>query len=90
MYRGAFGAHVAAVLRRLRRLCAFHRAAHPATAAPPLQFIACSATLADPAEHFRHLTAAEACVVDDGPRFATGVSAWPVGHFQWPPTPNSP
>jgi DEAD/DEAH box helicase domain-containing protein len=42
-YHGVFGTHVALVLRRLRRLCA---------AGPPL-FIGCSATLANPEEHFR-------------------------------------
>lgn len=42
-YHGVFGTHVALVLRRLRRLC---------TAGLP-QFIGCSATLANPEEHFR-------------------------------------
>lgn len=41
-YRGVFGSHVANVLRRLWRVCAFH-GSHP-------QVIACSATIANPAE----------------------------------------
>jgi len=39
-YRGVFGSHLANVLRRLRRLCAFY-GSHPV-------FIACSATIANP------------------------------------------
>ena len=42
-YRGVFGAHVANLVRRLRRTCAFY-GARP-------QFILCSATIGNPAEH---------------------------------------
>ena len=42
-YRGVFGAHVANLIRRLRRICAFY-GARP-------QFILCSATIGNPAEH---------------------------------------
>lgn len=42
-YRGIFGSHVANVLRRLLRICAFH-GSRP-------QFILSSATIANPAEH---------------------------------------
>ncbi|MBI2396596.1 MAG: DEAD/DEAH box helicase [Xanthomonadales bacterium] len=42
-YRGVFGAHVANLVRRLRRICAFY-GARP-------QFILCSATIGNPAEH---------------------------------------
>lgn len=41
-YRGVFGSHFANLMRRLRRLCAFYNV-HP-------QFIACSATIANPKE----------------------------------------
>src|SRR5581483_8548137 len=41
-YRGVFGAHVAHILRRLRRACAFY-------GADP-QFLCCSATIANPEE----------------------------------------
>lgn len=42
-YRGVFGSHVANVLRRLRRICAFY-GARP-------QFILCSATIGNPRAH---------------------------------------
>ena len=41
-YRGVFGSHVANLVRRLRRICRFYRT-------DPV-FIACSATIANPAE----------------------------------------
>jgi DEAD/DEAH box helicase domain-containing protein len=47
-YRGVFGAHVAHILRRLRRACAFY-GAHP-------QFLCCSATIANPDELTARLT----------------------------------
>jgi DEAD/DEAH box helicase domain-containing protein len=56
-YRGLFGSHVAAVLRRLARLCD-HYGARP-------QFICCSATIANPSELVRWLTGRETSVVDD-------------------------
>jgi len=42
-YRGVFGSHLANVLRRLKRVCAFY-GANP-------QFILCSATIGNPKEH---------------------------------------
>lgn len=48
VYRGAFGAHVAGVVRRLFRLCRLYENAD-------LQVICCSATLANPVEHFWQL-----------------------------------
>ncbi|TAM12159.1 MAG: DEAD/DEAH box helicase [Rhodanobacter sp.] len=42
-YRGVFGSHLANVIRRLDRICAFY-GAHP-------QFILCSATIGNPREH---------------------------------------
>jgi DEAD/DEAH box helicase domain-containing protein len=56
-YRGLFGSHVAAVLRRLERLCR-HYGARP-------QFICCSATIANPRELVLNLTGRESAVVDD-------------------------
>lgn len=47
-YRGVFGSHLANVLRRLLRLCAFY-GSHP-------RFILCSATIANPEELARQLT----------------------------------
>jgi DEAD/DEAH box helicase domain-containing protein len=58
-YRGVFGAHVAAVLRRLRRICA-HYGADPA-------FALASATTADPAATAARLTGLEVEeVTEDG------------------------
>ena len=42
-YRGVFGSHLANVLRRLKRVCAFYGASP--------QFILCSATIGNPKEH---------------------------------------
>ncbi len=56
-YRGVFGAHVAQVMRRLRRICRQY-GSNP-------QFIACSATVANPDELMRALTGVDADVVDD-------------------------
>jgi DEAD/DEAH box helicase domain-containing protein len=47
-YRGVFGSHVANVLRRLKRVCAFY-GANP-------QFILCSATIGNPKAHAEALT----------------------------------
>lgn len=47
LYRGAFGAHVAGVLRRLLRVCLFYGRCP--------QFLCCSATIANPAEHMQRL-----------------------------------
>ncbi len=65
-YRGVFGSQVACVLRRLRRVCAMYQTSFPV-------FIATSATIANPAEHFELLTGLPATVVSDdgspaGPR----------------------
>jgi len=49
-YRGVFGSHVANVLRRLKRVCAFY-------GADP-QFILCSATIGNPREHCEALVGA--------------------------------
>jgi DEAD/DEAH box helicase domain-containing protein len=56
VYRGVFGSQVGCVLRRLRRICA-------AYGSKP-QFIACSATIANPAQHVETLTGIRPRVVD--------------------------
>lgn len=56
MYRGAFGAHVSHVLRRLLRVCA-QLGSHP-------QLIAASATIGNPDELARLLTGRQPVVID--------------------------
>ena len=56
MYRGIFGSHVANVIRRLKRLCAFY-GAHPI-------FILASATIANPHEHAERLIEAPCTLID--------------------------
>lgn len=56
-YTGVFGSHVANVLRRLQRLCAFY-------GSKP-QFICCSATIANPQEHAQRLVGAPFTLVDE-------------------------
>ncbi|MEO7073346.1 MAG: DEAD/DEAH box helicase, partial [Rhodanobacter sp.] len=46
-YRGVFGSHVANVIRRLKRVCAFYGVSP--------QFILCSATIGNPREHAQAL-----------------------------------
>ncbi|KAK4630593.1 ATP-dependent helicase [Fulvia fulva] len=46
VYNGLFGAHVALIMRRLRRICA-------AVGNRNVKFISCSATVANPEEHMR-------------------------------------
>ena len=57
VYRGVFGSHVANVLRRLRRLCA-HYGSRP-------QFIATSATIANPRELAQRLIEQPVQLVDE-------------------------
>jgi DEAD/DEAH box helicase domain-containing protein len=58
-YRGVFGSHLANVLRRLRRVARFY-------GSDP-QFIACSATIANPAELAHRLTEADfECISENG------------------------
>ena len=56
-YRGVFGSHTANVIRRLRRLAA-HYGANP-------QFVACSATIANPGELAERLIGLPVTVVDN-------------------------
>ncbi len=55
-YRGVFGSHLANVLRRLTRICAFY-GANP-------RFICCSATIANPGELAERLTARHMTLID--------------------------
>jgi DEAD/DEAH box helicase domain-containing protein len=55
-YRGVFGSHVANVIRRLRRICAFY-------GSDPT-FICCSATIANPKELAEKLTGAPMRLID--------------------------
>ncbi|MFZ2488454.1 MAG: DEAD/DEAH box helicase [Anaerolineae bacterium] len=55
-YRGVFGSQVACVLRRLRRVAALYGSTP--------QFIATSATIANPGQHFAALTSLEGQVID--------------------------
>ena len=69
-YRGVFGSHVAAVLRRLRRVAARY-GAYPT-------FVLCSATVSSPALHASRLTGLDVREVtaDRSPRGRTDVVLW--------------
>ncbi|MBI4331853.1 MAG: DEAD/DEAH box helicase [Chloroflexi bacterium] len=57
VYRGVFGSHVACIMRRLRRICAYF-GSHP-------RFITCSATIANPGEHAESLVGVPFNLVDE-------------------------
>ena len=69
-YRGVFGAHVAQILRRLRRVAALY-GAHPT-------FVLASATVADPEISAGRLTGLEVTAVttDGSPRGRTALALW--------------
>lgn len=52
VYNGLFGAHVALIMRRLRRVCAAVGNSH-------VKFISCSATVANPEEHMKTIFGVE-------------------------------
>ncbi len=56
-YRGVFGSHLANVIRRLRRICAFY-------GSDP-QFICCSATIANPDELTRRIIGRQPVLISD-------------------------
>lgn len=70
VYRGIFGSQVACVLRRLIRLCRFY------SSSP--QFILCSATIANPAEHAQRLANVPTTVIqeDGSPQAAREFVFW--------------
>ena len=70
IYSGVFGSHVAAVLRRLNRLCE-HYGSRP-------QYIACSATISNPDELATRLCGVTPTVIDnDGsPQMARHFALW--------------
>ena len=72
-YRGVFGSHLAALLRRLRRVCARY-GSHPT-------FILASATVRDPGQHASRLVGMPVVpVTDDGsPREAMTFAMWEPG-----------
>ncbi|MBT2515067.1 DEAD/DEAH box helicase [Arthrobacter sp. ISL-30] len=74
-YRGVFGSHVANLLRRLRRICAYYGAG---TSFPEPVFIAASATASDPGTSFGRLIGAPVREVskDDSPHGSTTVALW--------------
>ena len=69
-YRGVFGSHVANVLRRLKRICAFYGVSP--------QFICCSATIGNPKEHAENLIGAEVTLINESgaPRGERHVLLW--------------
>jgi DEAD/DEAH box helicase domain-containing protein len=69
-YRGVFGAHVAQVLRRLRRVCTAH-------GSDPT-FVLASATVGNPAGHASLLTGLDVQAVqqDDAPRGEVAIALW--------------
>jgi len=56
-YRGVFGSHVANLIRRLKRVCAFYGVAP--------QFILCSATIGNPREHAQARVEREVAAITD-------------------------
>ncbi len=56
-YRGVFGSHLANIIRRLKRICAFYNS-RP-------QFIGCSATIANPKQLFENLIEEKVELIDN-------------------------
>ena len=74
-YRGVFGSHVANLMRRLRRICAYYGAG---SSFPEPVFIAASATASDPGLSFGRLIGAPVREVseDTSPHGSTTVALW--------------
>src|SRR5580700_10859111 len=78
-YRGVFGSHVAQVLRRLRRVTAYHASLRPpGTGSQPSVFILCSATVSEPETCAALLTGLDAVAVtaDCAPRGPLTFGLW--------------
>jgi DEAD/DEAH box helicase domain-containing protein len=75
VYRGVFGSHLAALLRRLRRVCARYGASPT--------FVLASATVRDPALHAERLTGLtfEEVTLDGSPREAMTFALWEPGEL---------
>jgi DEAD/DEAH box helicase domain-containing protein len=71
-YRGVFGSHLANVIRRLRRICAFYGSAP--------SFVFCSATIGNPREHAEALLGAAVEVVTE-----SGAPSGPKTLLLWNP-----
>jgi DEAD/DEAH box helicase domain-containing protein len=68
-YRGVFGSHLANVIRRLKRICAFY-------GSKP-QFICCSATIANPKEMAERIIEQPVRLMDNnGAPAANGISCF--------------
>ena len=74
-YRGVFGSHVANLMRRLRRICAYYS---PGGSHPGPVFIAASATASEPGTSFGRLIGAPVRAVseDCSPHGSTTVAFW--------------
>jgi len=74
-YRGVFGSHVANLMRRLRRICAYYS---PGGSHPGPVFIAASATSSEPGTSFGRLIGApvRAVTEDSSPHGSTTVAFW--------------
>jgi DEAD/DEAH box helicase domain-containing protein len=75
VYRGVFGSHLAALLRRLRRVCARYGAAPT--------FVLASATVRDPGAHAERLVGMPVTAVtrDGSPREAMTFALWEPGEL---------
>ena len=82
VYRGVFGSHLAALLRRLRRVCARYGASPT--------FVLASATVRDPGEHATRLVGLPVAPVtgDGSPREAMTFALWEPGTLE-PRTPGN-
>ncbi|HJN18838.1 MAG TPA: DEAD/DEAH box helicase, partial [Armatimonadota bacterium] len=58
--RGIFGSHCSHIFRRLHRICS-----HYQSGSPRLQFICCSATIANPREHAEALIGHDTTLIED-------------------------